>query len=74
MSAQTYPGVHFEKVTAFPFTERVRRIYVPSGDVTIVSGGTSTSIPDADLAAINNQPVFIDEITSAVGGVVYVVR
>ena len=69
---QTYPGTSIEKVTTFPFTKKCRKIFVPSGDVTIVVNGVSITILDAELGAINNQALFIDEITSASGGVVFV--
>lgn len=76
MNTDIGPGLNFSRVTIFPYTppngNHIRKIFVPSGGVVVVKGATSISIVEAEIAAINNQPVYLTSITSATNNVVYV--
>ena len=73
MGSRTQPG-QIIKVTSFPNVGKYRAIFVPSGDVTVISGGKSIEFLDTEIGAINNQARYITEITSASGGVVFATK
>ena len=74
MSYKTQPGLRFTRQTSFPVTGDFRRIYVPAGDVVVKNDNdVSITIVEAEIGAINNQATYLNEITSATGGVVYTV-
>ena len=73
MSVKNEIGLGFTKVTTFPYTHSIRRIWVASGDIVVKNDkGDSVTILEAELPSINNQGTALTEITSSTLGTVFV--
>ena len=73
MSAKQDPAFAFNRITSFPHTKPIRKIWVLSGDIVVKNDlGETVTIVEAELAAINNQAINLTEVTSSTLGVVYV--
>lgn len=73
MSYQTQPALGFRKITSFPHVEDIRRVWCASGTLVIKNdNGTSVTIAEAELPAVNNQAIYISEITSSSLGAVFI--